>query len=33
VLARPETLAGRRVAVVCTGDNASTAEIRALGAA
>ncbi len=32
VLARPGDFAGRRVAVVCTGGNASTAEIAALGA-
>jgi threonine dehydratase len=32
VLARPEKFAGRRVAVVCTGGNASPAEIAALGA-
>jgi threonine dehydratase len=31
VLARPEEFAGRRVAVVCTGGNASAAEIAALG--
>lgn len=30
VLARPESFAGRRVAVVCTGGNASSAEIEAL---
>jgi threonine dehydratase len=33
VLARPDHFAGRRVAVVCTGGNASAAEIAALGAA
>jgi threonine dehydratase len=32
VLARPDQFAGQRVAVVCTGGNASTAEIAALGA-
>jgi threonine dehydratase len=32
VLARPDHFAGRRVAVVCTGGNASAAEIAALGA-
>lgn len=32
VLARPEEFAGQRVAVVCTGGNASPAEIAALGA-
>ncbi|PSK65993.1 L-threonine ammonia-lyase [Micromonospora sp. MH33] len=32
VLARPDTFAGQRVAVVCTGGNASAAEIAALGA-
>ncbi|WP_233601162.1 MULTISPECIES: threonine/serine dehydratase [Micromonospora] len=31
VLARPEEFAGQRVAVVCTGGNASAAEIAALG--
>lgn len=31
VLARPDTFAGQRVAVVCTGGNASAAEIAALG--
>jgi threonine dehydratase len=31
VLARPDYFAGRRVAVVCTGGNASPAEIAALG--
>jgi threonine dehydratase len=30
VLSRPDLFAGRRVAVVCTGGNASTAEIAAL---
>jgi threonine dehydratase len=33
VLARPDHFAGRRIAVVCTGGNASAAEIAALGAA
>ncbi len=33
VLARPERFAGRRVAIVCTGGNASTREIAALAAA
>jgi threonine dehydratase len=33
VLADPERFAGRRVAVVCTGGNASTAEIAGLAAA
>ncbi|MFC7546008.1 threonine/serine dehydratase [Plantactinospora sp. GCM10030261] len=32
VLARPDLFAGRRVCVVCTGGNASAAEIAALGA-
>jgi threonine dehydratase len=32
VLTRPADFIGRRVAVVCTGGNASTAEIAALGA-
>jgi threonine dehydratase len=31
VLARPDDFAGQRVAVVCTGGNASAAEIAALG--
>ncbi|MFY1687698.1 threonine ammonia-lyase [Plantactinospora sp. WMMB782] len=31
VLARPDGFAGRRVAVVCTGGNASAAEITSLG--
>jgi threonine dehydratase len=33
VAARPDLFAGRRVAVVCTGGNASTAEIASLAAA
>jgi threonine dehydratase len=33
VLARPTEFAGRRIAVVCSGGNASPAEIAALGAA
>src|SRR3954447_3473396 len=32
VLARPDEFAGRRIAVVCSGGNASPAEIGALGA-
>ncbi len=31
VLARPDEFAGRQVAIVCTGGNASSAEIAALG--
>ena len=30
-LARPDDFAGQRIAVMCTGGNASTAEIAALG--
>ncbi|HYN95915.1 MAG TPA: pyridoxal-phosphate dependent enzyme, partial [Pilimelia sp.] len=33
VLARPDEFAGQHVAVVCTGGNASAAEIAAMGAA
>jgi threonine dehydratase len=33
VLARPDLFAGRRVAVVCTGGNASAREIGAFAAA
>lgn len=32
VLARPEDFAGRRIAVVCTGGNASAAELAGIGA-
>jgi threonine dehydratase len=32
VLARPDEFAGQRVGIICTGGNASTAELAALGA-